>query len=153
MEIPIYDWTVRRRSFRSCLFVMSGTFRCTCYDNGICTWTCKPEEYYKIFYSDEASNKEKEQAAIDAGKLLVFQILENTEDRTGLIESCKEGGSLTLKKTTNDLIEEVLEWMPTMIIVEEKDVLEKPKNKEEKSEKEHLFCYRCSWSWQNACRS
>ena len=100
--------------------------------------TKKLEEYYKIFYSEESSNKEREQAAIDVGKLLVFQILENTEDRTGLIESCKEGGSLTLKKTTNDLIEEVLEWMPTVVIVEETEVLEKPKNKEEKSEKEQM---------------
>lgn len=83
--------------------------------------TKKLEEYYEIFYSDESSNKEKEQAAIDAGKLLVFQILENTEDRTGLIESCKKGGSLTLKTTTDDLIEEVLEWMPTVVIVEEKE--------------------------------
>ena len=98
--------------------------------------TKKLEEYYEIFYSDESSNKEKEQAAIDAGKLLVFQILENTEDRTGLIESCKKGGSLTLKTTTDDLIEEVLEWMPTVVIVEEKEVEEKPKKKEEKSDKE-----------------
>jgi hypothetical protein len=50
--------------------------------------------------------------------LLVYQILENTEDRTGLIESCKKGGSLNLKKSTDDLIEEVLEWMPTIVIVE-----------------------------------
>ena len=98
--------------------------------------TKKLEEYYKIFYSDESSNKEKEQAAIDAGKLLVFQILENTEDRTGLIESCKKGGSLTLKTTTDDLIEEVLEWIPSVIIVEEKEPEEKPKKKEEKSDKE-----------------
>ena len=98
--------------------------------------TKKLEEYYKIFYSDESSNKEKEQAAINAGKLLVFQILENTEDRTGLIESCKKGGTLTLKTTTDDLIEEVLEWMPTVVIVEEKEVEEKPKKKEEKSDKE-----------------
>jgi LysM repeat protein len=98
--------------------------------------TKKLEEYYKIFYSDESSNKEKEQAAIDAGKLLVYQILENTEDRTGLIESCKKGGSLTLKTTTDDLIEEALEWMPTVVIVEEKEPEEKPKKKEEKSDKE-----------------
>lgn len=98
--------------------------------------TKKLEEYYDIFYSDESSNKEKEQAAIDAGKLLVFQILENTEDRTGLIESCKKGGSLTLKTTADDLIEEVLEWMPTVVIVEEKEPEEKPKKKEEKSDKE-----------------
>ena len=98
--------------------------------------TRKLEEYYEIFYSEEATNKEKDQAAIDAGKLLVFQILENTEDRTNLIESCKEGGTLTLKKTTDDIVEEVLEWMPTVVIVEEKEVEEKPKNKEEKSDKE-----------------
>ena len=81
--------------------------------------TKKLEEYYEIFYSDEATNKEKEQAALDAGKLLVYQILENTEDRTGLIESCKKGGTLTLKKTTDDLIEEVLK--PGIIVEEESD--------------------------------
>ena len=93
-------------------------------------------EYYKIFYSDDSTKKEKEQAALDTGKLLVYQILENTEDRTGLIESCKKGGSLTLKTTTDDLIEEVLEWIPTVVIVEEKEPEEKPKKKEEKSDKE-----------------
>jgi hypothetical protein len=99
--------------------------------------TKKLEEYYEIFYSEESSNKEKEQAAIDAGKLLVFQILENTEDRTGLIESCKQGGSLTLKKTTEDLIEEVSEWMPSVTIVIESE--EKPKKEsKEKSEKEKM---------------
>ena len=99
--------------------------------------TKKLEEYYDIFYSEESSNKEKEQAAIDAGKLLVYQILENTEDRTGLIESCKKGGSLTLKKTTDDLIEEVLEWTPTLVIVEETEVVEKPKKlSEKKSDKD-----------------
>lgn len=89
--------------------------------------TKKLEEYYEIFYSEDSTNKEKEQAALDAGKLLVYQILENTEDRTGLIESCKKGGTLTFKKDTEELIEEVLEWMPTVVIVEE--------SKEEKSEK------------------
>ena len=97
--------------------------------------TNKLEEYYKIFYSDEATNKEKDEAALNAGKLLVYQILENTEDRTGLIDSCKKGGSLTLKKSTDTLIEEVLEEMPTMVIIEE-EVKEKPKKKEEKLDKE-----------------
>ena len=97
--------------------------------------TKKLEEYYEIFYSDSFTNKEKEQAALDVGKLLVYQILENTEDRTGLIESCKKGGSLTLKKNTDDLIEEVLEWMPTVVIIEE-DVKEKLKKKEDKINKE-----------------
>ena len=102
--------------------------------------TKKLEEYYQIFYSEESTNKEKEQAALDAGKLLVYQILENTEDRTGLIESCKQGGSLTLKKSTDDLIEEVLEWMPTITIIEE--VIEKSeetsKKESKKSEKEQM---------------
>lgn len=93
--------------------------------------TKKLEEYYEIFYSEESTNKEKEQAALDAGKLLVYQILENTEDRTGLIESCKKGGSLTLKKSTDDLIEEVLEWMPTVVIVETEEEPKKESKKEE----------------------
>lgn len=101
--------------------------------------TKKLEEYYDIFYSEESSNKEKEQAALDAGKLLVYQILENTEDRTGLIESCKKGGSLNLKKSTDDLIEEVLEWMPTIVVIEEEEIKEeKPKEDKKKSEKEQM---------------
>lgn len=96
--------------------------------------TKKLEEYYDIFYSEESSNKEKEQAALDAGKLLVYQILENTEDRTGLIEACKKGGSLKLKNSTDDLIEEVLEWMPTIVVIEE----EKSKEDKKKSEKEQM---------------
>ncbi len=68
--------------------------------------TKKLEEYYQIFYSEESTNKEKEQATLDAGKLLVYQILENTEDRTGLIESCKKGG--ILKKSMTNLTKEVI---------------------------------------------
>lgn len=98
--------------------------------------TKKLEEYYNIFYSDESSNKEKEQAAIDAGKLLVYQILENTDDRTNLIESCKDGGTLKLKKSTDDLIEEALEWIPQIIVIEE-EIKEKSKDKK-KSEKEEM---------------
>ena len=70
--------------------------------------TKKLEEYYEIFYSEDSSNKEKEQAAIEAGQLLVYQILENTEDRTGLIESCKQGGSLSLKEKSEDKKEQKL---------------------------------------------
>ena len=94
--------------------------------------TKKLEEYYKIFYSEKSSNKEKEQAALDAGKLLVYQILENTEDRTGLIESCKKGGTLTIKES--EVVEDLLDWMPTIMIVEEiKEEIEeeKPKKKSE----------------------
>lgn len=98
--------------------------------------TKKLEEYYNIFYSDESSNKEKEQAAIDVGKLLVYQILENTDDRTNLIESCKDGGILKFKKSTDDLIEEALEWIPQIIVIEE-EIKEEPKDKK-KSEKEEM---------------
>ena len=96
--------------------------------------TKKLEEYYNIFYSEESSNKEKEQASLDAGKLLVYQILENTEDRTGLIDSCKQGGTLTLKKSTDDIIEEVFDWEPTVVIVEEKEVKKQSKNKSDKEQ-------------------
>lgn len=96
--------------------------------------TKKLEEYYQIFYSEESSNKEKEQAAINAGKLLVYQILENTDDRTNLIESCKDGGTLKLKKSTDDLIEEALEWIPQIVIIEE----ELKENLKDKSEKDDL---------------
>lgn len=89
--------------------------------------TKKLEEYYEVFYSDKASSKEKEQAAIDAGKLLVYQILENTEDRTGLIDICKDGGAITLKKSTDDLIEEALEDVTKVEVVVVEDV---PKKKE-----------------------
>lgn len=63
--------------------------------------TKKLEEYYQKFYSDDSSNAEKEEAALEAGKLLVYEILENTEDRTGLIDVCKDGGQLTLKSSSH----------------------------------------------------
>ena len=90
--------------------------------------TKKLEEYYGIFYSEKSTNKEKEQAALDAGKLLVYQILENTEDRTGLIESCKKGGTLAFKKDTEDLIEEVLEWTPAIVVIEKQEESTKEKS-------------------------
>ena len=104
--------------------------------------TKKLEEYYEVFYSENSTNKEKEQAALEAGKLLVYEILENTDDRTGLIESCKQGGSLTLKKSTDNLIEEDLEWIPNIIVIEEtieETIEDKPKKEnKEKSEKEQM---------------
>jgi hypothetical protein len=48
--------------------------------------TKKLEELHKIF--KEGTNKEKDEAAIEAGKLLVQEILYNTDDRTGLISKC-----------------------------------------------------------------
>lgn len=48
--------------------------------------TKKLEELYEDYYDDEHSQKEKDEAAIEAGKLLVYQILFNTDDRTSLID-------------------------------------------------------------------
>lgn len=48
--------------------------------------TKKLEELQKIFYNEESSNKEKEDAALEAGKLLTQEILYNTQDNTGLLE-------------------------------------------------------------------
>lgn len=48
--------------------------------------TKKLEELYEDYYDNEASQKDKDEAAIEAGKLLVYQILFNTDDRTSLID-------------------------------------------------------------------
>lgn len=47
--------------------------------------TKKLEELQKLFYDENTSDKDKEQAALEAGKLLVDEILYNTQDNTGLI--------------------------------------------------------------------
>ena len=50
--------------------------------------TNKLEEAHSKY--KEGSQKEKDQLAIEIGKLLVKQILYNTEDRTGLIDKIQE---------------------------------------------------------------
>lgn len=45
------------------------------------------EDLCKKYYSDDYTAKEKENFAIEAGKLLATQIMENTDDRVGLINS------------------------------------------------------------------
>lgn len=52
------------------------------------------EDMYKEFYSEETSKAEKERIATEAGKILVQQLLYNTEDRADLIKRCEEGGKL-----------------------------------------------------------
>ena len=54
--------------------------------------TKKLEELHKLY--KEGSNKERDEAAIEAGKLLVQEIIYNTDDRTGLIAKCEKGGKL-----------------------------------------------------------
>lgn len=44
------------------------------------------EERYKKFYSNDLTQKEKDQLAVEVGELLVKEILYNTDDRTGLID-------------------------------------------------------------------
>lgn len=48
--------------------------------------TEKLEHLYKIYNSDSYSQKEKDEAALEAGKMLSIEIVENTEDRTGLMQ-------------------------------------------------------------------
>lgn len=56
------------------------------------------EERYKKYYNEETSNKEKDELAIEVGEELVYQLLHNTEDRTGLIGSLKQGGTINESK-------------------------------------------------------
>ena len=52
--------------------------------------TDKIEGYYKKFKDDYTSTSEKDELAIKCGKFLVDQILNNTDDKTGLIEEVKQ---------------------------------------------------------------
>lgn len=47
--------------------------------------TQKIEELSKVYYSESSSEEEKEKAALEAGKLLSDEIINNTQDNTGLI--------------------------------------------------------------------
>lgn len=49
--------------------------------------TNKLEELCKVFYSNDSSEQEKDDAALEAGKLLVYETLHNTQDNTGLINN------------------------------------------------------------------
>jgi hypothetical protein len=58
-------------------------------------------ELNEIIFNLEVTKKLEElcedgsdEAAIEAGKLLVQEILFNTEDRTGLIDTLKQGGTI-----------------------------------------------------------
>lgn len=48
--------------------------------------TKKLEELYRQFRDNETSQKEKDDLAIEAGKLLVYEILHHTKDNTGLLK-------------------------------------------------------------------
>ena len=52
--------------------------------------TDKIECFYKNFKDDSKTSAEKDELAIKCGKFLVKQILENTDDKAGLIEEVKQ---------------------------------------------------------------
>ena len=64
--------------------------------------TEKLEKMYKS-YKDYESNKEKDEVAIQAGKLIAKEIMENTDDRTGLIDTLKKGGVIKAQEGTEIL--------------------------------------------------
>lgn len=59
------------------------------------------EKRYKEYYKEETKQSRKDELAIEAGKLLWKEIIYNTDDRTGLIDSLKKGGSIQSKNTQN----------------------------------------------------
>lgn len=69
--------------------------------------TKKLEDLYREFYNEDTKNSRKEELALLAGKLLHDQIINNTDDRTGLINSLQKGGNIPSK--TNRSIEELIE--------------------------------------------
>lgn len=48
------------------------------------------EEWYKKYYDEETSQKEKDELAIKCGKRICKELLHNTDDRAGLIERMEE---------------------------------------------------------------
>lgn len=62
--------------------------------------TKKVEELCKKYYSDDYTAKEKENFAIEAGKLLSVEIMENTDDRVGMLQFA-EGGNIQEPDKTN----------------------------------------------------
>ena len=60
--------------------------------------TQKLEELEKKYYNKDSSQKEKDECALEAGELLVKEILHNTDDKTGLIDTLKQGGVLKISE-------------------------------------------------------
>ena len=60
--------------------------------------TQKLEELEKKYYDKDSSQKEKDECALEAGELLVKEILHNTDDKTGLIDTLKQGGVLKISE-------------------------------------------------------
>ena len=52
--------------------------------------TDKIEELYKKYSSEETKESEKDEIAIEMGKILTCELMNNTDDRTGLIEEVEQ---------------------------------------------------------------
>lgn len=59
------------------------------------------EKRYKEYYDDDTKQSRKDELALEAGKLLWKEIIYNTDDRTGLIDTLKHGGSITKSEENN----------------------------------------------------
>lgn len=73
------------------------------------------ESRYKEFYEEGTSNAKKDELAIEAGKLLWKEILYNTDDRTGLIDTLKKGGNLNKKEPQPTYAEWVKDVNPAFL--------------------------------------
>lgn len=96
------------------------------------------EKRYKEFYEKDTSKDRQNELALEAGKLLWKEIIYNTDDRTGLINSLKKGGNLTKNDDFEDFVKSLPENQQDSINFNIKRYWElygKPKNFEEACKK------------------
>lgn len=72
------------------------------------------EKRYKEFYKEDTTADRKNELALEAGKLLWKEIIYNTDDRTGLINTLKQGGTLPAKQDSkiDEAFQEFLKTLP-----------------------------------------
>lgn len=70
------------------------------------------ESRYKEFYQEGVSEERKNKLALEAGKLLWKEIIYNTDDRTGLIDTLKQGGTIGKESSKKPSFKEWLMSIP-----------------------------------------
>lgn len=70
------------------------------------------ESRYKEFYQEGISEERKNELALEAGKLLWKEIIYNTDDRTGLIDTLKQGGTIGKESSKKPSFKEWLMSIP-----------------------------------------
>lgn len=70
------------------------------------------ESRYKEFYQEGVSEERKNELALEAGKLLWKEIIYNTDDRTGLIDTLKQGGTIGKESSKKPSFKEWLMSIP-----------------------------------------